>query len=98
MNEELIQSLGAFSHALLGADEFKTLHQLFEQQMAADVLSTKPADNIERERIYAQLQGGRAFIAHLEGFAADHTRNLQAALAVPDPDDIDNPDVHDINP
>lgn len=98
MTPELIQQLGAFSHALLATDEFKQLNLLFEQQVAVDVLSTTPADTAGRERLYATLQGSRAFTVHLEGFANDYVRTLPASInAAAQGPDIDDPSVHDIS-
>lgn len=94
----MIQRLGAFSHALLAADEFKELNALFDQQIAVDVLSTKPADTAERERIYSMLQGSRAFLAHIEQFAADYERSIASIHDAETPSqDDDDPAVHDIS-
>lgn len=92
----MIRRLGEFSTALLASPEFKDLNALFEQQIAVDVLGTKPDDAVERERIYAMLQGSRAFTSHIERFANDY-----AILITPVVDtgpDEDDPSVHDISP
>lgn len=81
---------------LLASDEFKHLNVLFEQQIAVDVLNTKPTDAEERERIYATLQGSRGFIAHVEGFANDFA--IMTTPVVDTGPDEDDPSVHDISP
>jgi hypothetical protein len=99
VDELMIQKLGEYSHALLASEEFKTLNSLFEQQVAVDVLMTKPKDSEERERLYAQLQGTRAFTSHIEGFARAYADTLQTILDAETPvGDDDDPSCHDISP
>ena len=80
---------------LLASDEFKHLNALFEQQVAVDVLGTKPDQTAERERQYAILQGSRAFITHVEGFAQAYA--ISQTPAVETGPDEDDPSVHDIS-
>lgn len=96
MEEELILRLGAFSTMLQASDEFKNLNLLFEQQIAVDVLNTKPTDAAERERLYATLQGARSFQIHIAGFANDYAIANTPEVVDQNLDD-DNPDVHDIS-
>lgn len=98
MNPELIQRLGEYSNTLLASDEFKNLNLLFEQQVAVDILSTTPDDTKGRERLYATLQGTRAFTVHIQGFANDYVRSLPSSInAAALGPDIDDPSVHDIS-
>src|SRR5690348_885687 len=97
MDEEMIRRLGAFAHSLLAYDEFKELNALFEQQIAVDVLSTKPHETRDRERIYSMLQGSRAFTTHLSNFADDYQRLVAESLDVANPSQDDDPAVHDIS-
>lgn len=95
MTNEQIRSLGEYSHALLASEEFKTLNVLFEQQVAVDVLGTKPDRPEDRERLFATLQGSRAFTSLIESFA--HAWVELTATDVPAAQDpIDDPGVHDI--
>lgn len=98
MTPELIQRLGEFSNALLASDEFKQLNLLFEQQVAVDMLNTKPDDAKERERIYATLQGSRGFTTHISLFAEAYVRSLPSTInADAQGPDEDDPSVHDIS-
>lgn len=96
LDEEIVIALGEFSLNLLRDPKFKVLNDLFEQQVAADVLSTKPEEKQKREYLYATLQGGRAFMGQLQLFAEKYTQ-LTSTTQVEDAieDDIDDPSVHD---
>lgn len=90
--------LGELSTSLLADPRFKALNDLFEQQVAADVLETKPEEKQKREYLYATLQGGRAFMSHLQLFAEKHkqlTSSQPEESTTQDYDEFDNPDVHD---
>ncbi len=94
MNDDILLKLGVFSEALLASDEFKHLFQLFKQQVAVDMLDTKPSDAKERERLYGTVEALNYFVSHVQGFA-----NLTDPSQKPEVDpsqDIDDPAVHDI--
>lgn len=92
MNPELISALGEYSIELLGAENFRTLCTLFQQQCAADIISTKPHELKLREQIYAANLGFGQFIDLLQKFAEAHD-----ALENQQPHDTtDDPDVHNI--
>ena len=95
MNDNDIRKLGELSHALLVSPEFKMLTDLFEQQVAVDVLSTKPNEPEKREQLYATLQGMRAFNVHMAGFAEAYART-QTIQTDDGTQDHDDPGVHDI--
>lgn len=95
MNDHDIRKLGELSQALLVSPEFKMLTDLFEQQVAVDVLSTKPNEPEKREQLYATLQGMRAFSVHMAGFAEAFER-INTIKVAEDTQDHDDPGVHDI--
>ena len=94
MNDDLVIALGELSHNLLRNPHFELLGKMFEQQVAADLLQTKPQEADERERIYFRRQGYLAFMSHIAGFAADFAALTERRTEVDD-DGIDDPSVHD---
>jgi hypothetical protein len=95
MNDESVIVLGELSHSLLGDPRFTALHQLFEQQVATDMLTTKPDEKMKREGLYATLQGARAFIDHIASFAQDYVRaTTTQTVEDAEDDEIDDPSVH----
>jgi hypothetical protein len=96
LNDDAVIYLGELANSLLGDPRFEALHQLFEQQIAHDLLTTKPEEKMKREAYYTTLQGARAFLDHLTGFAQDYVR-ATAVQPTEDAEDelIDDPSVHD---
>jgi hypothetical protein len=93
----MILGLGAFCQELLGSEAFSALTQMYSQQCAADILSTKPEEGKNREQIYAAYMGFEGFLALAKKFADAHIA-LQNETASADTTeaDIDDPRVHDI--
>lgn len=96
MNEETVIVLGELANSLLSDPRFEALHQLFEQQIAHDLLTTKPEEKMKREAYYTTLQGARAFLDHLTGFAQDYV-SATSTQTTEDAEDelVDDPSVHD---
>lgn len=88
-------AVGELADSLLRSTQFKLIQDLFDQQVAHDVLTTKPDQATERERLYSQLQGKLAFIHHIAVFAEQY-RAMTERTEVDPEDDIDDPSVHDI--
>lgn len=96
MNDEVVLALGELATTLLRSPQFEALNNLFEQQVAHDLLTTKPEEKARREGLYATLQGSRAFMSHLQIFAEDFARLNSPPEAAEEADDpIDDPAVHD---
>jgi hypothetical protein len=95
LNPETVIALGELCSGLLRSPHFELLGKLFEQQIAADLLQTKPSEADERERIYARRQGYLAFLSHMSGFATDYDALKTEHIANHDDDGIDDPSVHD---
>lgn len=93
MNDETVLALGELSTNLLRNPHFDLLNKMFEQQVAADLLETKPSESEERERIYARLQGHRAFLMHIGLFASNYVKLTEKTPT--NHDDDDDPSVHD---
>jgi hypothetical protein len=72
------------------------LMTLFEQQIAHDLLTTKFNDKELREQLYHQLQGARAFHAHVASFADALEKLTSPEQSEPAQDQDDDPGVHDI--
>ncbi len=96
MTDEQLLMLGVFSTTLLASDEFKQLHTLFKQQVAVDMLDTKPTDAKERERLYGTVEALSSFISHIQGFANAGEQLTKPDAEEPGQDIIDDPAVHDI--
>lgn len=92
MNEQLVLDLGEFAKNLQDEERFQAFVALYEQQLAADLLSTKPHEQKTREQIYASLQGFRGFRAFLKDFADCREKLLNPTV----PDNSDDPSVHNI--
>lgn len=69
MNDDTILVLGMYSKELLGDQRFKTLIQMFGQQMAADMLNTAPHEAKKREGLHAAYMGFTEFTSLLAKFA-----------------------------
>ena len=69
INEETKALLGQFAHDLLGDQRFKTLQELFGQQMAYDMLHTLPQETKKREGLHAAYIGYGEFINIMQNFA-----------------------------
>jgi hypothetical protein len=61
--------LGMYSKELLGDHRFKTLIELFGQQMAADMLNTAPHEAKKREGIHAAYSGFTEFTSLIGKFS-----------------------------
>lgn len=94
-NEDIVIAVGELCGSLTRSPQFQLVQNLFEQQVAHDVLTTKPDQTIERERLYAQLQGARAFYHHIAVLAEQFRAMTEREVIDPD-DEIDDPAVHDI--
>jgi hypothetical protein len=92
--EEIVIAVGELSSNLLRSRQFQMIQDLFEQQVAHDVLTTKPDQASERERLYTQLQGMRAFVHHVAVLAEQYGAMTERQVVDPD-DAIDDPSVHD---
>lgn len=89
-------ALGELSDGLLRNPHFSALNKLFEQQVAADVLETKPDETAKRERHYATLQGSRAFMGFLQMFAQQYAElTAKPVEQEGNAKDDDDPGVHD---
>jgi hypothetical protein len=93
-NEQIVMAVGELANTLSRSPQFQTMITLFEQQVAHDLLTTKPDKADERERLYSQLQGQRAFTHHIAGLAEQY-RAMTEQQAVDPIDLIDDPSVHD---
>jgi predicted ATPase len=69
INDEMIGLLGQFSKELLGDHRFKAMVELFNQQMAADMLNTAPHEHKKREGVYAAYQGFSEFTKLVQQFS-----------------------------
>jgi hypothetical protein len=65
----MIGLLGAFAKELLGDHRFKAMVDLFNQQMAADMLNTAPHEHKKREGVYAAYQGFTEFTKLMQQFS-----------------------------
>ena len=83
MNDDTIMVLGQYSKELLGDQRFKTLIELFSQQMAADMLNTAPHEAKKREGIHAAYIGFTEFTNLIGKFA-------EAAATLAKASEIDN--------
>lgn len=95
MNDDVVLALGELASSLQRSPQFELLGQYFEQQVAADVLQTKPHEAEERERLYMRRQGYLAFLQHLGLFAAKYAELTERPPERSDDDEIDDPSVHD---
>jgi hypothetical protein len=101
LNDDTILALGGFCNELLGAEAFKALVAMYEQQCAVDILNTQPHETKARDYIHASHQGFQSFLGLTRKFAdafnklPQHQENQSDA---PDQseDDLDDPSVHDI--
>jgi hypothetical protein len=94
MTEDEIMELGGYSASIMSSPQFATIISQYETSLANGFLSSKPADQAERERIYARYSALHEFL----GFMADivkRSAEIQEEFA-PQQDDIDDPSVHDI--
>jgi hypothetical protein len=99
----MISLLGQFCFELLGDERFKVLTQMFGQQLAADILATKPEHYKRREYLHAAWTGFGEFTALVEKFAEANTKLVEEQQrdilhSTPDyTDEVpDDPSVHDI--
>lgn len=69
MNEETKALLGQFAFELLKDPRFKTLQELYGQQMAYDMLHTLPQETKKREGIHASYVGYGEFLTVMQNFA-----------------------------
>jgi hypothetical protein len=101
LNDSTILALGGFCKELLGAEAFKALVAMFEQQCAVDILNTQPHETKARDYIHASHQGFQSFLGLTRKFAdafdqlPQHQDN-QSAAPGHDEEDLDDPSVHDI--
>lgn len=92
--DDIVMAVGELSDSLTRSSQFELIKNLFEQQVAHDVLTTKPDQTTERERLYAHLQGARAFYHHIAALAEQYRSMTEREVIDPD-DEIDDPSVHD---
>ena len=92
MTEEEIVYLGSWAHTLLTSPEFNRLLNEFDRSTVEMMLTTKPQDKEERERIFGVVHGMREFIAFMQNFVVEKDR-IQNPIVV---DPLDDPAVHDI--
>lgn len=90
-----MMAVGEIANSLSRSPQFKIIQDLFEQQVAHDVLTTKPEQGQDRERLYSQLQGARAFAHHIASLAEQY-RTMTELQVITQDDEIDDPSVHDI--
>lgn len=93
MEDEIIE-LGSFATNFLLSQYTERLIKLWETDCVSRMLSTKSADNTEREHVYSQMIGTREFLAFLGDFAGK-SKELQDKYS-PKPEDRDDPSVHDL--
>lgn len=93
LSEEAIITLGECCEQVLAHPVFPQLWQVFEAKAALHMLSTKPEEAAERERVYAQLVGAREFKTFITELAQTKAELIDDNQPK---DDIDDPSVHDI--
>jgi hypothetical protein len=96
-DDDTLIELGECAIALRVDPRYRMLTQLFEQQIATNVLQSSVKETELREQLYHQLQGARAFHDFVELHAVAFEKltapaEEQPAAAAQD----DDPGVHDI--
>lgn len=57
---------GELCEALLVSHQYSTIVAQYEMTIAADILSTAPADKAKREELYASLWGARGLLEYMK--------------------------------
>lgn len=92
MTDQEIIELGEFCETLLVHPKFNEAVSLFEISTVQAILSTKPPDADERQRLYLQHNGTKEFIGFLQEFVVQRHKLTDETP----PDTTDDPRVHDI--
>jgi predicted nucleic-acid-binding protein len=92
VNDDQIIDLGNYAETVLTNQNFNIILEQFDQATIKLMLSTKPDQLKERERVFASINGAREFIAFMQEFVVQKERLLNP----PKIDDHDDPLVHDI--
>ncbi len=96
MDNETIVGLGSYCEQLLCDPNFQFLSAYFEQNAAAELLSTKPHETKLRESIYARVTAHREFLTTMSSFVKQKTDLDQLTAPKDHLDEIDDPAVHNI--
>lgn len=97
MDDTTISALGGFCKGLIDAEAFDAITKLYSQQVAVDILNTKPHETKAREQLYASYLGFENFISLVKKFAEAHDKlHVTADQQTSAHYDIDDPSVHDI--
>lgn len=98
LTEDDFIELGARGLELLLSANFNEFVTRFEKQTADAMIATKADDSKEREKLYSELLGLRAFISFVQE-AVKVAQDIKAKndqKHMPTVEDIDDPQIHDI--
>jgi hypothetical protein len=98
VTEDDFLELGARGLELLLSSNFNDFTTRFETQTADAMLATKAEDSREREKLYSELLGLRAFISFVRDAVevAQKIKEKNDNRHAPTIEDLDDPSVHDI--
>lgn len=93
MTEQEIVELGDYCEQVLTHPAFNEVVRLFEISVVQAMLSTKPPEDDERDRLYNQMIGSRELLLFFQEFVVQRHKLIDEK---PPADTTDDPRVHDI--
>jgi hypothetical protein len=92
LTEDDIAVLGSYAETVLTNTYFNMILNEWDEATVKMMLSTKPEQVAERERVFSSVNSVREFIAFMQGFIVQARKQQEPPVV----DDWDDPLVHDI--